>query len=717
LDLPLDHFRLLGVSPATDAQTVLRHLQLRLDRPPEQGYTVETLQARAELLRASADLLSDPGRREAYESDLTALAAGTEPLLPALEIPSSREVAGLLLLLEAGQPIEAFQMACRALQPPQAPALGSSREADLTLVAGEAALAAAADQSQDRHYELAARTLQQGLQLLQRMGQLPQLRERIHAELDALTPFRVLDLLSRDPAATQERQEGLALLEQLVQRRGGLEGDRDDGFAQEDFQTFFKQMRTYLTVQEQLDLFQRWGSQGSAAAAFLGTITLTASGFAQRKPERIAAAREQLRNSGREGIEPLLANLDLLLGDVEAATERFHRGASPELRQWAERQSGDPLAQVCAWCRDWLARDVLPGYRDLDADPDLEAYFSDRDVLSWVEREDRRSGRSFANASPSADPPGFQLDASLGPATGSVASGASLGSTPDPFDSFGFGLGESFATGFSDLGAADTDRTDRPAARRSSGGAPLARSQPDRAEPIPLTFPWPRGRSIHLNPRDAAVAAAASLALLLGIGAWLLRPQPRQSPSELESPTPQLAPAPPATPAGSPPAQGAAPPPGADTTGIPRPSSPMTAGTNAAVTGSPLTAADPSAAQLKGLLERWLKAKAMVLAGATPPADLDRLARQGLLSQLEQQRAQDRTRGRVQAIEAEVRSVAILERSPRRIAIQADLGYSDITRDGSGRVIERTAPTSLRNVYVFGRDGDTWRLAATRSAR
>jgi predicted lipid-binding transport protein (Tim44 family) len=127
--------------------------------------------------------------------------------------------------------------------------------------------------------------------------------------------------------------------------------------------------------------------------------------------------------------------------------------------------------------------------------------------------------------------------------------------------------------------------------------------------------------------------------------------------------------------------------------------------------------ADPSAAQLKGLLERWLKAKATVLAGATPPKDLDQLARQELLRQLEQQRSQDRARGRIQAIEAEVRSVAIQERSPRRIALQADLAYTDLTRDGSGRVIERTPPTSLRNVYVFGRDGETWRLAATRSAR
>ena len=231
MDLPLDHFRLLGVSPATDAQTVLRTLQLRLDRAPDQGYTVDTLQARADLLRASADLLSDGERRAAYESDLTALASAEEPLIPALEIPSSREVAGLLLLLEAGQALDAFTLAARALHPPQAPALGSGREADLTLLAGEAALAAAADYGQERHYELAARTLQQGLQLLQRMGQLPELRERIHGELEALAPFRVLDLLSRDPSASQEREEGLALLEQLVERRGGLEGNADEGFA------------------------------------------------------------------------------------------------------------------------------------------------------------------------------------------------------------------------------------------------------------------------------------------------------------------------------------------------------------------------------------------------------------------------------------------------------------------------------------------------------
>ena len=45
----------------------------------------------------------------------------------------------------------------------------------------------------------------------------------------------------------------------------------------------------FLTVQEQVDLFSRWGDAGSAAADFLASMALTASGFAQRKPERIAA--------------------------------------------------------------------------------------------------------------------------------------------------------------------------------------------------------------------------------------------------------------------------------------------------------------------------------------------------------------------------------------------------------------------------------------------
>ncbi|MFM7268402.1 MAG: IMS domain-containing protein [Cyanobium sp.] len=694
MDLPLDHFRLLGVSPATDAQTVLRTLQLRLDRPPDQGYTVDTLQARADLLRDSADLLSDEERRRAYESDLTALAAAQEPLMPALEIPSSREVAGLLLLLEAGQPVEAFHLASRALQPPQAPALGSGREADLALLAGEAALAAAADQGQERHYELAARTLQQGLQLLQRMGQLPELRLRIHAELDALAPFRVLDLLSRDPAASQERKEGLELLEQLVQRRGGLEGEQDETFALEDFQTFFKQIRGFLTVQEQLDLFQRWGGQGSQAAAFLGTIALTASGFAQRKPERIANARQQLLASGREGTQPLIANLDLLLGDVEGAIQRFSDGSGPELRAWAERQSSDPLAQVCAWCRDWLSRDVLPGYRDLDADADLEAYFSDRDVLAWVEREDRRSGRSFSTASST----GL---ASAADATQSWPEPAGWSAPPGLQSDLLGAIGLESGPGASSAAPPQPSRRRHRSQQTEDQEGGLGRLLPAGGWMDPGS--WPR--------RSQFVAAAGLLAAFLG-GFWLLRAAPwRHQPLTTDSSATRTLPS----------AAQPAPPPGPSTTPA-KPTTPQSAQmvpqstTSAPAVATSLSSADPSEAELTELLERWLKAKTSVLAGEAAPADLDQLARPVMVDQLDRQRAGDQAAGRRQSIEVAIGKATVQDRSPRRIALQADLSYRDTTTDASGKVIARTAPTTLRNVYVFGRDADAWRLAASRPA-
>ena len=702
LDLPLDHFRLLGVSPATDAQTVLRTLQLRLDRAPEQGgYTDETLRARADLLRASADLLSDTERRSSYEADLTALSDAPETLMPALEIPSSREVAGLLLLLEAGQPLDVLTLASRCLQPPQAPVLGSGREADLTLLAGEAALAAAEDYRRERHYEMAARTLQQGLQLLQRMGQLPELRDRIQTDLEALAPFRVLDLLSRDPSASLERDEGLSLLEQLVQRRGGLEGSADDGFAPEDFQPFFKQIRTFLTVQEQIDLFDRWANQGSGAADFLSSIALTASGFAQRKPERIAAARERLLASGRDGVEPLLANLELLLGDVNGALKRFECGASDELAAWAARQSADPLGRLCAWCRDWLSRDVLPGYRDLDADPDLEAYFSDRDVMAWVEREDRRRGRSFTPTASPGPPVGLGGEGEAGePLLVPIQPGAGFGGFGQPLEE-------------ADLPAQTTEEWPRYGGR--SGGLGRERRQRrSRNDGVAgdgdVALGWGMGGLRHALATGALsrlspIAAIAGLGMALVVGSWLLHPRPPQPSSRITRPapgtTPPVATAPPQpTPT--------APPPTAATLASKQPG----AGSAAA----PLTAREPDEAQMRALLTSWLQAKTAVMAGGDIPVSLDRIAREGPLRRLEAERQRDRNLGQVQAIEVRINRLTIQERGPQRIAVVADLDYSDSTRRG-GREVNHTKATTLRNVYVFGRDGDAWRLAASGPAR
>jgi hypothetical protein len=594
-------------------------------------------------------------------------------VVPALEIPGSKEVGGLLLLLEADQPFEAFEIACRSLQPPQAPALGSSREADLTLLAGLAGLGACTEFEQQRRYERAAQILQQGLQLLQRMGQRLDLRERMTRELERLTPYRVLDLLNRDLASSAERREGLQLLAQLVERRGGLEGDNDPTFPPEEFRVFFKQIRALLTVQEQVDLFSRWGDAGSATADFLASTALTASGFAQRKPERIAAARERLLASQRSGIEPLLANLSLLLGEVDTARASFEAGASRELRAWAERQSDDPLAQLCAYCRDWLSRDVLPGYRDLEADADLDAYFSDRDVMAYVEREDRISGRSYApagSASPGGEIP--QGASSILGASESVGS-SSLAWTFPPLD-------------FGDTPLHPIRQTRQEGEQEAAEGTPAGpRAWPELSavrERLPQALPlaWLAG----------GVAALVALALA---GAWLLRPRPAPpAPSASVNGAAGIAPGGP--PSAAKPTPTAAPAP-ASNTGIPALRDPQ-----------------PDEAQVRSLLERWLSAKAAVLAGGPMPKGIDDIARPEQVDRLASERSADAVRGERQTLDVRIRSLRLEQTSPGRIAATAELLYSDQRRAADGRVLESTPSQTIRNLYVLGRDDGRWRFAA-----
>ena len=663
MELPIDHFRLLGVNPTTDLQSLLRTLQQRIDRAPDQGFTQETLLAREELLRASADLLSDSSRRQAYESDLTALAGSGPTLMPALDVPTSKEVGGLLLLLEAGQAFESFELACRALQPPQTPALGSTREADLALLAGLACLAAAVDLHQQRRYEASAQTLQQGQHLLQRMGQLPAIRQQLSDELDGLRPYRVLDLLSRNLTAQTERAEGLTLLEELVARRGGLEGFGDPSMGAEEFQAFFKQIRAFLTVQEQVDLFSRW-AEASAAADFLASTALTASGFAQRKPERIAAARERLEASGQDGLQPLLACLHLLLGQVDKARSAFEQGATPELKRWAEQQSSDSLAQLCAYCRDWLARDVLPGYRDLEADPDLEAYFADRDVQAYVEQHDSPSERLPAPAENA-----FAWNTGSAPVSAAPAS-----------PSGGFLEQEDEDEQW------DWDGTDWLENLREAWDSHGPASWMERMPQWQWHWQWPSRRT------TTGVAVAAGVALL-AIASFVRLRSPAPGPGR--TPIAVQPVAPPAVPI--------------------KPTAPVKA-TPAAEPSLPLREEAPSEAQVQALLEAWLDAKAAILAGKDSRIPLEVLARPSQLDRLASERDADQARGETQTISTDITNLVINERDTNRIAATVGLSYTDQRLNAKGDPQGEPSKMELRNLYVFGRDGGIWRLVSFQKA-
>ncbi len=393
MELPLDHFRLIGVSPSATSEEILRAFQLRLDKTPDEGFTYEVLTQRSELLRLTADLLTDPESRREYENLLLNGSAG-------LEFSSNREVAGLILLWESGSPKEAFKITRKALQPPQTPALGSSREADLTLLAALTARDSAIQEQQLRSYSNAADFLQEGIQLLQRMGKLGERRKELEEDLSSLLPYRILDLLSRDLKDLESHKKGLSMLENLIIKRGGLEGNNKSEYGnylnQQEFEAFLQQIKPFLTVQEQVDLFIELQKRGSLEAGFLAFLSLTAIGFSRRKPDKLFEARRILKKLNLSGLDsmPLVGCLDLLLADIDQAYARFSSSSDENLRDWLSNYPGDKLEAICIFCKNWLENDVLVGYRDIDSKVvDLDAWFEDREIQEFINKLEIKSNK------------------------------------------------------------------------------------------------------------------------------------------------------------------------------------------------------------------------------------------------------------------------------------------------------------------------------------
>ncbi len=654
MDLPIDHFRLLGVSPSAEPEAILRRLETRCDSPPDQGFTHEVLLQRADLLRRSADLLSDPADRAKYEAALLRLSESHPNGTVGLDLPTSSEVAGLILLWEANGALEAFQLARQGLQPPQAPALGSGREADLTLLAALACRDAAVEEQDQRRYESAAKLLIDGLELQQRMGKLPDQQRQLEDALQGLTPFRILDLLSRDLGDQDSHQRGLKLLDELVVARGGLEaadadGDQPGSLSQEDFESFFHQIRRFLTVQEQIDLFSRWFEGGEADAGFLTVLALTAAGFSRRKPEFLEQARYRLQTVANADLDPmpLLGCLDLLLGNVKDADRHFAVLRDPDLQAWFLNHPGDQLAAQCEYCRAWLERDVLPGYRDVDASgADLDAWFADRDVQGFVDRLDRKALR--------------QIGAEEISLTWATAGDASLAASSEAAETD------------QDFDSEDADATPlwqqlfwqqswfRPAAAAVAlvgitvAGVGLVRRNWDPAPLLPETasFSAEDQDDDEVDEKQELDAASSPV-----------------DDEPIASLKPDL-----------------------------DPSSPT----------EPLLSDAPTEAELQTLLQGWLDAKALMLSGE--PADLSVVARDPLVRRVELEREADQAAGRSKTIDASITTIEVVDRKPQRIELLAQVAYSDRLQAADGTVIDETAPTDFSVTYVLGRDGTQWRL-------
>ncbi len=672
MELPIDHFRLLGVSPSSDTEEVLRFFQLRLDRTPDKGFTPEVMAQRSELLRRSADLLCDKQLREQYEIALKEGALG-------LDFSSNREVAGLILLWEANISHEAFLLARKALQPPQAPALGSGRESDLTLLAALSCKDAALYEQEQRRYSASAEILEQGIHLLQRMGKLPEHRQNLEQELEALLPYRILDLLSRDLSDQKSHQDGLNLLDGFVLSRGGLEGKKLSNstkeFKQSDFETFFQQIRQFLTVQEQIDLFLHWYKNGSQDAGFLYALSLVASGFYRRKPEALLKARRQINklNSQSFDAKPLLGCIDILLADVEQAQELFWSSSDQGLKEWLDSYPGDSLAALCDYTRNWLIRDVLPGFRDIEIDGvDLEAWFADRDVQDFIEKVDRRGAMGFAKA-------GFSLISGL---------------TPENSDSQGQ-YSEDASEDFSGIeedssSVYEEDEINDISIEKFQQNCKTLISKIK----LPLLdFSDEASKWIGISRNSFLLGSLIFVGLFFsgGVIGWLSvmskfkeNGEPQKSLVENYSKAKKT-------------------------------NSVNALDTNASkevgkpIEYIPLVVENPSEKDVKRLIEIWLKGKAEILSGKEN-FYLSKFARKSLVRIVDDQRKKDKELGEKQIIDAKIESLSIISQTNKRIEVDARIEYKDVRIKETGNVVSETNIPSLKVKYILGRNKKLWQL-------
>ena len=682
MELPLDHFRLIGVSPSATSEEILRAFQLRLDKTPDDGFSYEVLAQRSELLRLTADLLTNSVNRKQYEDLVLNGASG-------LELSSNREVAGLILLWESGAPKEAFKLARKALQPPQTPALGSTREADLTLLAALTSRDSAIEEQNLRCYANAADFLQEGILILQRMGKLSDLRQSLEDDLLSLLPFRILDFLSRDLNDYESHKRGLAMLENMIVKRGGLEGKNksefDKFFSQNDFEIFFQQIKPFLTVQEQIDLFLNLQKRGSVEAGFSAFLALTAIGFSRRKPEKLIEARKILKNlnSSELDVLPYIGCLDLLMGDVKEAELKFSNSSDENLKQWLNNYSGEKLEALCSYCKNWLENDVLTGYRDIEIDTvDLDSWFEDRDIQDFIEKIDKKSNSIISRSNFT----GFAQNIKNNDKDYEANNSLNIERVTESNLPLPGGSKIDLEEALEEYDNGDENSTDI--------SNEIAQYLSERYTETKFLFGEFIKKSKFLDSSSYKVYIYAFLVLFgFGIGVGFLKDYLKLDnvkPSQVEKLKP-----------------------------IKNDVEKINSSTVIYEQNSlketyqeikELKNASPSLDQLKHLIELWLSNKSKYLAGEKE-IEISKIVKKGLIKRLNQERESDIKRNVVKKIFTEIESIELLSQTSSRIAVNVKMKYSESIQKTNGEIInETTFKPFLKVKYIFGFSKKSWKL-------
>ncbi|MBC6431612.1 DUF4101 domain-containing protein [Nostoc sp. HG1] len=424
--IPLDYYRILGLPLAASEEQLRQAYSDRIVQLPRREYSQAAISSRKQLIEEAYVVLSDPKQRStydhlylahAYDPDNLAAAAvakenrpestkrGSDTQSLGIEISQDELVGALLILQELGE----YELVLKLGRPYLINKNGaksvrksnnladeeiyqSAEHPDVVLTVALACLELGREQWQQGHYENAAISLETGQELLVREGLFSSVQAEIQADLYKLRPYRILELLALPQEKTAERSQGLELLQNLLEDRGGIDGTNNDesGLNIDDFLRFIQQLRNHLTVAEQHKLFEAQSKRPSAVATYLAVYALIARGFAQRQPALIRQARQMLIRLGKRQDVHLEQSLcALLLGQTEEATRVLELSQEYEALAFIREKSQDSpdlLPGLCLYAEQWLQHEVFPHFRDLaNQQAFLKDYFANQQVQAYLE--------------------------------------------------------------------------------------------------------------------------------------------------------------------------------------------------------------------------------------------------------------------------------------------------------------------------------------------
>ncbi|PZO41476.1 MAG: molecular chaperone DnaJ [Pseudanabaena frigida] len=371
----------------------------RLLSMPRREYSDAAIASRKRIIDKAYEILVERER----PSVATAASNLDEPVsdrpvatLPAQIEADEKDFAGLLLILyELGESEKVLSLAKPYYDPEEAEhqsARISPHDPDLLLSVSLSFLDIGREYWKQGQYESAASALESAQEILLREGLFLSIRSEIQADLFRLRPYRILELLASPDNHTNEHRKGMALLQEMLDARRGIDGSGNDysSLGIDDFLRFIQQLRSYMTAIEQQTLFEEEARRPSSVATYLAVYALIARGFSQRQPALIRRAKGLLvKLSAKQDIYLEKAVCALLLGQTEEASAAIDNSSEEDqiafIRQNSEG-APDLLPGLCLYSERWLQEEVYPHFRDLMSQiVSLKDYFADEQVQSYLE--------------------------------------------------------------------------------------------------------------------------------------------------------------------------------------------------------------------------------------------------------------------------------------------------------------------------------------------